>query len=286
MSRILFLCFIVSALALNSGAAIAGQVPLDEDGFTSYVAKAFEKTHPGASVTVEGPLQLKVKRGREIWSSYLFTIYSYCLRSPDTCAAAVAVHAEQIAAAHKSDTTPIEASALRVIVRQTEYVEQIAKNLAGKGDPIAEPIVGDLWAIAVIDRPETVIILAPKHLDSLHLSADEALARAKENTKAAMTSRIPVPKPGSRTISVLLGDAYQASVLAFPELWAPVAKACGNHLIVAVPGSNTILFSEGEDGEAVKALEAVAKVTMEKEFRPLSAAVYRWTEKGWVAASR
>ncbi|MGP0061733.1 MAG: hypothetical protein ACLPID_20895 [Beijerinckiaceae bacterium] len=286
MFRVFALGLILAAFSVIPQSAAANQVPLDENGFTAYVAKAFQDTHPGFSITVAGPLHLKVQRGGDVWSSYLFTLYSFCLRNPDTCEPHVVIHAEQMAEAHKDADAHIEASALRIMVRQTAYVDQIAANLKGRGDPVVEPIAGDLWIVAVIDRPSTVGILGPKDLDALHLSADEALARAKENTKAAIARRIPSLDSGSDDFEVLWGDVYQASLFAFPEIWAPLAKAYGDRLIVAVPGSDVMLFTRDAGNDSVAALAKMAAATMKGEYRPFSSVVYRWTDKGWIEASR
>jgi hypothetical protein len=266
--------------------AAADQVPLDEAGFTAFVAKVFQKKHSDASVTVTGPLRLNIKAANENWASYLFTLYSYCTRNPATCEEHIVIHAEQIAASHKDEAAPREAIDLRIVVRQKIYVDQIAASLAGRGKPVAEPIVGDLWLLAVFDRPTTVSFLKPKDLETLHLTAEAALARAKENTKAIIGSRIPQDSSSSGEISIMGGDAYQASLLAFPELWAPLAKANDNRLIVAVPGSDVMLFTREDKGESIEALAKVSEATMEGEFRPFSATVFRWTDKGWITVER
>ena len=140
--------------------------------------------------------------------------------------------------------------------------------------------------MVVIDRPETVSILKPSDLTTLNLTADEAMARAKNNTKAELGGRLPRPDPSDKSLSVLHGDSYQSSLLAFPEIWAPLAKAYGGRLIVAVPGTYAVMFVKADKEKSVAALSAVAAVAMNDEFRPLSNTVFRWTDKGWVAASR
>jgi hypothetical protein len=266
--------------------AAATEIPLDEAGFTAFVAKVFKEKHSDASVTVAGPLQLNITAANESWASYLFTLYSYCMRNPTTCEEHIAVHAEQIAASHKDEAAPREATDLRIVVRQKIYVDQIAANLAGRGKPVAEALAGDLWLLAVFDRPTTVSFLKPKDLETLHLTAEAALARAKENTKAMIADRIPEDPSASGEISVLGDDTYQASLLAFPDLWAPLAKANDNRLIVAVPGADVILFTREDKSESVEALAKVAEATMEGEFRPFSPTVFRWTDKGWITVER
>jgi hypothetical protein len=143
MVRVAFLCLAL-AVSVNVRQACAASVPLDENGFTAYMAEAFRKADPEVSVTVIAPLRLEVKKGANTWPSYLYNIHSYCVRVPETCEHTAALHARQMAASHNEQSLPIEASALRMIVRPKAYVEQLARSFAGRGDPIAEPIAGDL----------------------------------------------------------------------------------------------------------------------------------------------
>ncbi len=92
-----FVCMM--AIALWAVPAGADEVPADAVGFTVFLAKAFQNAQPNAGVTIAGPLHLTIKQNGETWETYLYTIYSYCLRnSKDLCAEAVALHVEEIAA--------------------------------------------------------------------------------------------------------------------------------------------------------------------------------------------
>jgi hypothetical protein len=244
-----------------------------------------EKAYPGGTVAITAPLYLDIRRGKERWSSYLFTIYSYCKRNPTSCEAAAIEQVQQLAVANMATPGAPEASALRVVVRPSAYVAQVAQTLGGKDKPIAKPIVGDLWMIAVLDHPTTISILKPRDLDALHLSAEEALARAKENTKADIARRIP-GKVADSKIGVLPGDTYEASLLAFPEMWAPLAKSFDERLIVSAPGAHMMLFSKENAPDAVAALAEIAEASMHGEQRPPSSAVYRWTKDGGIEALR
>ncbi len=192
------------------------------------------------------------------------------------------LHVEEIAASHNEASKPVERSALRVVVRQTEYVNEIKAHLGSSGDPIAEPVCGDLWTIGVVDQPTTIRVLKPSDLTALDLSPDEILALAKQNTKAALGDRVPSGKDaGKDSIGVLVGDSYTASLFAFPEIWAPLAHALGG-LIATVPSTDRLLFTADYGPDAVVTLQKVANVDFNTAMRPLSHVVCRWTEKGWV----
>lgn len=66
---------------------------------------------------------------------------------------------------------------------------------------------------------------------------------------------------------------------------SPLAKSYGDALLVAAPSPDKMMFVRAHNSDAAKALSAVAAASMKGEFKPISAEVFRWTEKGWVLAS-
>ncbi|HLH11409.1 MAG TPA: hypothetical protein VKV77_05955 [Methylovirgula sp.] len=281
-----FIGMIMLVLAFCAAPARAQGVPGDEAGFTAYVANAFQKLAPNATVRIAGPLHLTIKQNGQTWETHLGNIYSYCRRnSADECAGALELHLDRIVAAHNEGETRVSRSDLRVVVRQKEYVDEIKEHLGDSGDPIAEPLCADLWVLGVADQPDTIRMLQPSDLTALDLSPDEILALAKQNTKAEERGRVPTVKDAHKgEAGVLIGDTYTASLFAFPELWAPLAHAFGG-LIVTAPSSDQLLFMPDDGPGAAAALRKIAEVDFETAMRPLSQAVCRWTENGWVEVS-
>jgi hypothetical protein len=80
------------------GVASAAPVPNDPNGFSIYVAHAFEKALPGAKVSIAAPLYLAIdvpQTGKH--QAYLQTIYAQCQKTPDRRDVFVANWVDQIA---------------------------------------------------------------------------------------------------------------------------------------------------------------------------------------------
>lgn len=278
------LLLLATMLALSTGRpALAGPVPSDQAGFTAYLAQAFQAALPGATVAVSGPLALTVTpAGGDPHQAPLDNVHSLCLRVPPACDRAVADHVAAMSASFAEPVPRADRAAVRAVVRPADYVEQIRETLKGKGDPVAVPLVGDLWLVAVLDRPTAIQVMRPEDLRTLALGRDEVLALARRNLAASLAPLDQAGQPEGRSrIALLTGDPYESSRLGLLDGWAALAKQSGGQLIAAVPATDVLLYSLQADAKGVAAMRRYARAVAEKAPRPLSLAVFRWTPGGW-----
>src|SRR5579883_2219125 len=265
--------FISFAVVPTSVRGAAAKEVGDERTFTAHMARLVTEALPAAKVRVQGALALLVD-GLATGSIQmnLDNLYAYCRRAPEGCDERAGAYVAQAAALFRKMATPLKPSDLRAVVRDTAYVENAEKLY--KGDPIAEPLVGDLWVLCVIDLPGAVQILSPAQLSDLKLSADEALSLCKKNVAANLPPLAPArrdyPWAG---VNLVAGDPYDASWLIFPERWAAIARSLQGDLLVAAPGVDTLVYSGGQAADSVAGLAKAASLVAAKAQKPLSTAV-------------
>jgi hypothetical protein len=91
----------VLALGLLSAAlAFAQDIPTDESGFTTYLAKRIRQEVGDLAVSIKGPLTLSVGQ----FQANLDRIYSYCKTTPAGCAKEVDTYVKGAAEAHRDRT--------------------------------------------------------------------------------------------------------------------------------------------------------------------------------------
>jgi len=275
------------ALATVLGNAQAAEVPMDISGFTKYVSLSFAGALPGRSVTVTGPLAISIDgAGLPGRQEDLHNIYGFCLRNAEQCDQAVASHVTQMTQSFAAADMPADRSSLRALVRTSAYVEAARRVLAGKGEPIAAPLVGDLWVICGLDLPTAIKVLRPADLAELGLSRDQALTACRENVAAALRPLDSVLQNiGTNGVGTILGDPYESSRLLQPESWAPVAARAGGTLIVSVPANDAVLYAYADDKAIIESMQTLGRLVAAKANRPLSSAVFRWTPAGWEQAA-
>ena len=73
------------------------------------------------------------------------------------------------------------------------------------------------------------------------------MAAGKRNVEATLGAKfaagVPQVQPGDG-VAGLRGDDYVASLLALPDLWAPLAERFDGQLYVAAPASDYVLFAD------------------------------------------
>jgi hypothetical protein len=258
----------------------------DASAFTAYAAELVGRALPPAKAKIIGSLTLSISDlpGGRSAQMNLESIYSYCLRDPDACQARLAAHIAQITKA-LGDIAPVKREDLRAIVRTSAYVESAQRMYKGQGDPVAEPLVGDLWVLCAVDLPGAIQTLGPAQRSALNLSQDEALALCKQNIAAALPPLTPYrrdfPWAG---VNVVTGDPYDSSWLIFPERWAALAESLQGDLLVAAPGVNVLIYGSGRETGSAAVLAKAAAVVTARAQKPLSTAVFRWTPTGWEEA--
>jgi hypothetical protein len=282
--------FVVVALvaclfsALRSNGQEAAPPLSDEQAFTEFAAKIYEETTPGVKARVVAPLWLKIHTGRGDFQAYLNTAYATCQRHGSDCEDFMRRQIKAMATAFTAAPSTPTTAELRVTVRPSSYVDEIAAVSRGKSAPIAEPLVGDLWVIGVRDEPTTIATLSQSELDTLKLDAAGALTVGKRNVEARLGAIVrpgfSQVEPGDGVVG-LSGDDYLASLLALPDLWTPLAERFDGQLYVAAPASDYVIFADAraEGNLARMAREAAVRARAAK--RPLSTDVFEWTPTGW-----
>lgn len=276
---------LIAALACGVGSASAAthRIPRTTGAFTRFVARQFRAALPSANIKVVHRLALNVAAtpsGTHLTD--LHTLYSTCRRNADVCGDEMEAFVTQMTTLYETPNAPLQRSALRIIVRPYAYVEHL--RATSTPNPIAAPLYGNYWMIAVADHPTAIQMLDARDLAPLKLSAGEALAIGKKNMTGAVRAFLEQGLEGRSNIGGLLsGDSYESSAFAFPELWAPLAHAFGDNLLVSVPSSDVVLFSEGGQPHAETSMIESAKYIMARAERPFSPALFRWSRTGWQA---
>ncbi len=274
-------------VALASMGAVAGAnaeergIPKSVPAFTKFVAEFVQEAMPQAKVTVTGPLQLDVDVPGGGHTTYLNNIYATCQRNRDTCIVDVTGFVGEMVALYQEAPAAPTRSALRVVVRPSAYLAQVRAH-PGRNRPIAAPLAGDLWLVAVEDRPTTIEILDEDDLGALKLTAKDALALAIANTRRTLARSVQNEFARDTRRGVLGGDLYTASALAFSDLWAAEAHVCKDNLLVAVPSDNAVFYTDGSGPGAMQSLRHVADDFMATADKPFSNQVFRWSGKGWM----
>jgi hypothetical protein len=263
-------------------AAVAQTVPLEEPGFTDDLTEKFRTALPDEHVIVVAPQRLTI--GNAGAAVNLAGLARACHADPASCDRQAATFVAGAARTFQNLNKPPQPTQVRIALRSAAVADAYRANSRATGLNLeVQPFVDGLVSTVVIDTPSAMRWASSKDLDALKLDAAGLAELARANTHATMQPLASVAQPASHgQVGAIEGeDAYVASRVLFPADWAPMAKAQGGVLIVAVPRATAILYISDDSDDAVGALRAIAHQQFLTARDPLSDILLRWTPDGW-----
>jgi len=276
-----FVVFIALSTVSGAQAKEPKGIPKSAPAFTKFMAEFIQQAMPQAKITDAGRLRLDIEMPSGKKTADLHAVFNACHRDPDNCPQATTEYVAAVVLAFKTPSgqpkPPAPRADLRIIVRSAAYVDAIRSN-----HPLAAPLAADLWLLVVNDEGDRAAIQTEGDLPALAMTAQDAFAAASKNTRSWSESVVR-DLAKKRCAGVLGGDYYITSIVAFPEIWAPVAHRCHDSLIVAVPDSGSVVYGDASSAEdGLSYVQRAANKLLASADKPVSATVLRWTPKGWV----
>lgn len=253
--------------------------------------RALTSAVPSAKYATKDASTIEATIGESKVTISLDNIKLSCASGKEVCDAAVAQLAKTFAAAvaaEKGGSDAIDKAGIRLTIKDDSWLAAATKRLddlpAEKRQKVAlvtRRLAGPLSIVYVADLPTGLLLLRQSDLASLHLTADELDALARKNLLAAHPA-IKMDSIGNGMWTNGGEDAYDSAMIAFPELWAPLAKTIGSPLWVTVPSRDRVFAANGKTAAA--RLATVTKMAFEKEDHPVSDVVLEWSPKGFSVA--
>jgi uncharacterized protein YtpQ (UPF0354 family) len=255
--------------------------PTDAAAFTRHVLARLSASAPATKFAIREPLLIDVVfPNGEIAQASLDRVWGYCAANTEAaCELAIGYWIDAIKPL-PSPTGPTDRASIRVVVRT-------ASVLAGYELQMHRPLViaalaGDLRIACVIDTPTNLSYLGEPDLKKFGLTHDEAIALGIRNVAATLR---PLPEimrgdpadPWAHSD----GDDYESGRILLHDSLAELSAAWGGRLIVAVPGTRTLLYADGRHKDALPALRKAVQDVMTHSERPISATLLLWTKTGW-----
>jgi hypothetical protein len=161
----------IAALTLVLALRAVGQdIPNDEAGFTEYVAGRLRAEVGDSTVVVKGPLTLKLGE----LQANLDRIFAFCKQNASGCPTEVSTFVRGTAETYKARNAPISRDNIRVVVRTSQYVQQVQNSLKpGAPTLLPTPFVDGLVLLPVLDSPTSLRLLNVEDLKTLGLSEHE-----------------------------------------------------------------------------------------------------------------
>lgn len=273
------------ALLAALAALLVGASPPASDGFAQRIAAAIRKADPAATVTVDDPRTLTVKRkGREDATISTDRIDQFCASSSAAdCETERTTFVRNMVTVVIGNFDGVTREQLRVIVRGNDFVAGYVAYIGeGKrGALVTRPVAQGVSAVLAADFPTATRMVATGDLDPIGLTVETAMALGEKQTVSNLP---PVPKLAElKGLIAVSGYDYGASLLLLPERWHDLADATHGTLFVAVPSDANVLIGTATKEELPK-IQALVAEDYRTASRGVSPLIYRWSPSGWVVA--
>jgi hypothetical protein len=261
----------------------------DEAAFRTEMVGRLGKAMPGATFASvpEDPLALTVTGGPFSDARInLHRVYNYCRQAS---AADCEDEKARFASAISKEPPAATAGALRLIVRDQEYVDALTAAF-DRAPPdkrvhvILQPLGGGLFAIMVADSPEALQMMTDKGLEELGLNRDQAWAIAWRQTEAVLP---PLPTAGQiRGTAVLFeGHEFGGSLLIDLPGWARLAKEVGPDLFITVVSDRIVFVGVLPDGANLDSFKKTVEEDCRAQPRCISPYIFRFRNGRWAVAN-
>jgi hypothetical protein len=275
-----FLLILIGVLGFALPAIAAGT--LSEGDFTQAMLKQFREAYPQAKIMAGERLTLDVTLpGEDVRQVFLHRVFEYCGNNPSECDQARA----DLVASLVDKVMPLTRDSLRVVVRDSEYVESV-RRMELNSDRLAQRFavrrqIGDnLYIILASDSPRAIAMVGDSGLKDLGLTEDQAFDLAMRQTKAVLPA-LPGPHKLREASIAFSGEEYTGSIVADTKAWASIAEVTGGTLLVAVISDQLVMIMHVPDGPKIDELAKVAAESCRAAPRCISPSLYRFRDGGW-----
>lgn len=263
-------------------ACSVGDPPLDQR-----VTLAIRAAHPEYGVEIVAPDELKVTGPGDLeLTMFLGNLRMACDEDPASCDTFIERRVRSL-----TDHQDIAAGAsqLRPVLKSAEYLAQ-ADQMAAQADTpeaaaasklLRKAWLGDLFVVWVLDKPDSMSMVAQREIEDLGMTQEAIEAKAIENLRACCSELLVEPvedAPG--LFQVWVGDSYEASRLLLHEPWGALAEKVPGDLVVAAPNREVVLFTGSDDGVGLSLLQQIVPSLAEGAYG-LSTQLYRWIPEAW-----
>lgn len=260
----------------------AVEIPMDDAAFGQTIAKQLNQAVDLPEAKPVGPL--KYMLGDVTLD--MTKLHDECKTKPETCSKGVERYVKGAGTFYRMRHFKATKDAVRLMIRTPEYVAEARKNRAADAaDFEVKPLVGNLEWMPALNAAHAVRALDANDVKVLGISNDEVYKLALVNLTATLKPLDEVAKPVGDKVGRIDGDFFNASRLVLHDSWAKLAEGQNGKLLVAVPGSDVVLYTGDDSAASVKALREAAEKELKTTKFPIATTVLRWTKAGWEVVS-
>lgn len=278
-----------ASAAPSSVAAGSSAIPLgDRATFVTYAAAQLQQRLTGFTVSPDqgAPSMLIVDpRGAKVGHASIKQTYEWCRGKVAPCDNLLSRWLQTAQTAVEDARRTPDPKDLILLLGPRDMFEKLAAPRAASAPALAlRPCVADLVCVLGIENFGSPRLLDADDLQHMHLTMDQGLQLAQENTQSRLEAVSALGSLGaSQSIRYDDDTELEGSRLALPAEWQAIAEAAGGDLIAAIPAANIVVYARGDRPHAIDDLRKFVQAVYPTAVQPVSMEIFRWKPTGWIA---
>ncbi len=272
----------------NSGPPPADILPSDKPAFMERLAAELGRLLPGDTVEADGMTLNVTRPGGHAIAFDQRGYYKLCADASFNCRVPMLQSLARTAAWLAAPEPARLKSSLHIMASCT-VIASVGNSVSCTVRPSPEPMApifrhafANLEEVCFKAADGGIVPLTNADRRDLDLSIGAALDLCGKSTRDVLGA-LHLPPPAADGIGTL-AEPYATSRALFPADWTGLAQDAGDHLLIAVPSRDTLLYMKGDGPAEIAALGARAQAAFAGPLA-ISSDVYRWNGDGWSLAT-
>jgi len=250
------------------------------DILTLLFVRLLELERPDWRIEMVSEDEIKLTRpNEESFSIFLPNLWVECEKEPEERLEICERRIQVLASDEEKDEVLVEQ--IVPLVRDSTYREFVK---AEERELIAPHLVGDLWIVYAVDRPDSTEVLSAQDVARLKLDPVQLRQVSIDNLVGLLTDIQAEPYGKCFALSCE-NIIYAAGALLLDSIWDQLDALVDGDIVVGVPARDTVIFAGSDDAEALVELRAEVTYVVTTGHHLVSETLLRRTGGKWESFS-
>jgi hypothetical protein len=276
-----------TAPASSPGKADAPFDGSTREALTQSAARMFRKASAKVAVEVLEPLSLKLDfQGTDHHDLRvsLDRMWFVCQSDPPGCERAMNDFVAKVIHTVGVPEEPVARDGVVAMLRPRSWFESVGQAPDYEG-ALSDPLVGDIYAVYVVDLPKAVRSLTKADLDALGFTRAELASLARTNLTTRL-GHLPDAVRNAQAGDVVVlrtGSYFESSRVLLGDDWTALSSTKARTIVVSMPANDVMIVSMDPGPIQLDKLRELTQAAFEKAQVRVSRKIYRWNAGSWAA---
>ncbi len=255
-----------------------GRPGLGRDAVYLLCVRLMEERLPGGKVEFVEEEAVRITwPGGEESTFFLGNLWSEYSREPEARVEVVERYLESVLGRDREEEVGVRD--VVALVKNEDYVRQLGED----GGEVTDHLVGDLWVVYAVDRPQSIVSISVEQRERLALNK-AAMRRVARVNLRRLLARVERHGDGEWFLLTTQPEtaSYVSSLLLLEGIWEVLAAEVAGDLVVGVPSRDVVLVTGSRSAKGLVAVREQVEAIWKVGDHLVSRGLLRRSGESWV----